>query len=302
MTWQQGWKYVKKHDFWNNYICICKQWAGGCFRCFLQCTVSQHAKHWHAYALQQLLPRASLSKYTFKNNNNNKKTCSIKSQVCWSNVHQCIQNIHTTVRSYTTSTSHHRMLTIQGKETHLSNNVSVVMSLWSQYRSRTINTFADLKASPLLRPCGWPSTWLNSLHQPHCQHNFRLAPITKGRRERMWERLRMHTSGRGGGAGLILSQRSSNHIEALKRAFEDLHFASSLQCAEHWANLFKGKQITPEVKEHGGILVKTFYVSLNHSLSSPFEDRFYYNNIHNQSLNSLSSRSSLLPVGWVEMT
>lgn len=101
----------------------------------------------------------------------------------------------------------------------------------------------------------------------------------------------------GGGTGSTLSQRSSDQIETLKRAFEDLHFGSSLQCAEHLANLFKEKQITLEAKEHGGTLVKTFYVSLHRSFSSLFEGRFLYNNILNQSLNSLSSRSSLLPVG-----
>lgn len=94
----------------------------------------------------------------------------------------------------------------------------------------------------------------------------------------------------------ILSQRSGDQIETLKSAFEDLHFGSLFQCAEHLANLFKEKQIIPKVKEHGGTLVKTFYVSLHHSLSSLFEGRFLYNNILNQSLNSLSSRSSLLPV------
>lgn len=93
------------------------------------------------------------------------------------------------------------------------------------------------------------------------------------------------------------SQRSSDQIETLKSAFEDLHFGSSFQCAEHLANLFKEKQITPKVKEHGGALIKTFYVSLHCSLSSLFEGRFLYNNILNQSLNSLSSRSSLVPVG-----
>lgn len=101
----------------------------------------------------------------------------------------------------------------------------------------------------------------------------------------------------GGGTGSILSQRNSDPIETLKRAFEDLHFGSLLQCVEHSDNLFKEKQITPEVKEHSGTLVKTFYVSLHCSLSSLFEGRFHYNNILNQSLNSLSTRSSLLTVG-----
>lgn len=77
----------------------------------------------------------------------------------------------------------------------------------------------------------------------------------------------------------------------------DLHFASLLQCVEHLDNLFKEKQITPEVKEHRGPLLKTFYVSLHSSLSSLFEGRFHYNNILNQSLNLLSSRSSLFTVG-----
>lgn len=100
----------------------------------------------------------------------------------------------------------------------------------------------------------------------------------------------------------IMSQRIGVQIEPLKNISEHLHFGSLLQCAEHLANPSKEKQITPEVKEHGGSLVKTFYVSLRCSLSSPFEDRFLYNNILNQSLNSLSSRLSLHPVGCVEMT
>lgn len=98
-----------------------------------------------------------------------------------------------------------------------------------------------------------------------------------------------------GGAGSILSQRSSDPIETM--AFGDLHFGSLLQCVEHLDNLFKEKQITPEVKEHRGTLVKTFCVSLHCSLSSLFEGRFHYNNILNQSLNSRSSRSSLFPAG-----
>lgn len=77
--------------------------------------------------------------------------------------------------------------------------------------------------------------------------------------------------------------------ESLNAAFEDLHSGSPLERVEHSDNLFKEKQMTPQAKGHGGTLVKTFYVSLHCSLSMPFEDRFHYNNIPNQSLNSPSS-------------
>lgn len=97
------------------------------------------------------------------------------------------------------------------------------------------------------------------------------------------------------GTGSILSQRSSNSIETM--AFGDLHFASLLQCVEHLDNLFKEKQITPEVKEHRETLVKNFYVSLHCSLSSLFEGIFHYNNSLNQSLNSPSLRSSFFTIG-----
>lgn len=99
----------------------------------------------------------------------------------------------------------------------------------------------------------------------------------------------------GAGGGLV--QPAPRGVATLKTAFEDLHFGSSLQCVEHSDNLFKEKQITPQVKGHRGTLVKTFYVSLRCSLSTPFEDRFHYNNILNQSLNSLSSQSSFFTVG-----
>lgn len=100
------------------------------------------------------------------------------------------------------------------------------------------------------------------------------------------------------GGGSAFSQRRDDQIETLKSVFEDLHFGSSLQCAEHLANLFKEKQITPRVKEHGGTLVKTLYVSLRCSLSLLFEGRFLYNNILNQSLNSLSSKI-VTPPCWL---
>lgn len=99
-----------------------------------------------------------------------------------------------------------------------------------------------------------------------------------------------------GRTGSVLSHRTSDPNETLKRPFEDLHFCSVLQCVKHLDNLFKEKQITPEVKEHRGTLVKTFYVSLHCRLSSLFEGRFHYNNNLNQSLDSLSSRSSLFTV------
>lgn len=46
----------------------------------------------------------------------------------------------------------------QDKETHLSNNRSVVITLESQYRSRTINIRGELELSPLLRQHCWPFT------------------------------------------------------------------------------------------------------------------------------------------------
>lgn len=197
------------------------------------------------------------------------------------------------------------------REPHLSNNASVVIRLWPQYGSRIINMQGDLKPSPLPRQRGWPSTSVNYLCQPCCQHNVKHAAARRGG-ERMWERQRMSREGEslerherqaaGGGTGSIISQRSRGRSETAQNIFEHLHFGSSLQRGEHLANLFKEKQITPEVKGHWGTLVKTFYVSLHCSLSSVFEDRFLYNNILNQSLNSLSSRSSLLPVDRVEMT
>lgn len=107
------------------------------------------------------------------------------------------------------------------------------------------------------------------------------------------------TGGReaGGRTASDRSQRSRDPTDTLKTAFEDLHVGSSLQRVEHSDNLFKEKQIIPWVKGHRGTLVKTFYVSLHWSLSTPFEDRFHYNNILSQSLNSLSSRLSLFTVG-----
>lgn len=95
----------------------------------------------------------------------------------------------------------------------------------------------------------------------------------------------------------ILSQRSRDPIETLKRAFEDLHFGLLLQRVEHLDNPFKEKQITPEVREHRGTLVKTFYVSLHCRLFLPFEGRFHYNNILNQSLNSFLHDHPSLTVG-----
>lgn len=70
----------------------------------------------------------------------------------------------------------------------------------------------------------------------------------------VWKWESLEKQGRQGGAGgSILSQRSCDSSETLKRLlFEDLHFGSSPQCAEHLANLPKEKQITTEVKEHGG--------------------------------------------------
>lgn len=100
-----------------------------------------------------------------------------------------------------------------------------------------------------------------------------------------------------GSTGLIISQRSRSQIEKLKSVFEDLHFGSLFQCAKNLANLFKEKQITRDVKEREETVVKTFYVSFHCSLSALFEGRFLYNNILNQSLNSLSSGSSVLTVG-----
>lgn len=66
--------------------------------------------------------------------------------------------------------------------------------------------------------------------------------------------------------------------------------------------MFKEKQITPEVKGHGGTLVKTLCASQHCSLFLVFEDRFLYNNILNQTLNSLSTRSVILAVSCVEMS
>ena len=159
-------------------------------------------------------------------------------------------------------------------KTHLSNNVSIIMRLWPQYGSRTINTEGDLKPSPLLRQRGWPSTWLNSASdllptQLQQWEREEGVNVRKTKNVCWWESLERQgeTWGCLGGTGSIPSQRSSGQNETLKSAFEDLHFGSSLQCAEHLANLFKEKQITPEVKEHRGTLVKTFYVSLHHSLS-----------------------------------
>lgn len=103
------------------------------------------------------------------------------------------------------------------------------------------------------------------------------------------------TRGRGR-TGSVCSQRSSDPAESLKTAFEDLHSGSSLQCVERSDNLFKEKQITPQVKGHRGTLVKTFYVSLHCSHSMLFEERFHYKNILNQSLISLSSQSFLFTV------
>lgn len=145
-------------------------------------------------------------------------------------------------------------------------------------------------------------TWLTSLCWPCCQHTCRLRK--GGDRKCVEDEACMFLTDRVevGGTSLKLSLGSCDQIETLKRPFEDLHFGSSLQCVEHSDNLFKEKQITSEVKELHGTLVKTLYVSLHCSLSSLFEDRFLYNNILNQSLNSLSSRSSLLLVDWAEMT
>lgn len=84
------------------------------------------------------------------------------------------------------------------------------------------------------------------------------------------------------------SQRSSDQVEALQSVFDDLHSGWLLQCAEHLANLFKGKQITPGVRGRGGTLVRTLGVSLHRGLSWLFEGRFLYNNSLNQSLSRLS--------------
>lgn len=46
-----------------------------------------------------------------------------------------------------------------------------------------------------------------------------------------------------GATGLIISLRSRGHIEKLKSVFEDLHFGSLFQFAEHLANLFKKNKL-----------------------------------------------------------
>lgn len=51
-----------------------------------------------------------------------------------------------------------RSWALQDKETHLSNNRSVVIRLESQYRSRTINMRGELELSRLLRQRCWPFT------------------------------------------------------------------------------------------------------------------------------------------------
>ena len=106
--------------------------------------------------------------------------------------------------------------------------------------------------------------------------------VTK--RQHMWAKESQKTRGtRGSGEGQFQWQHWNT-----EEFSEDLHFDSSLHCTKHLANLFKEKQMTPEVKEHGGgALFKTFCVSLNCSLSSLFEGRFLYKNILNQSLSAL---------------
>lgn len=139
---------------------------------------------------------------------------------------------------------------------------------------------------------------LSELCQTCRWHNCKLWEGTKRKREK--DKVRMlgeteQTRGLEGGRLKTLPEEQQPKWKP-KRAFEDLHVGWLLQCVEHSDNLFKEKQITPEVKEHWGTVVKTFSVSLHCCLASLFEGRFDYNNNPNQSL-ELLSLGSLVTVG-----
>lgn len=202
------------------------------------------------------------------------------------------------------STSHHRVLSTTGqgnsfvKQSRRCHQIRVTIQEQNHKYERRAGVVSPPEAAPLTfhpsrlcQPCRW--------------HKCKLREAGVGKREKDKVCLSVRDMGRhgaGGGPGQSAPRGVATRLIPWRKLLKNLHVGSSLRRVEHSDNLFKEKQITPQVKGHGGTLVKTFYVSLHCSLSTPFEDRFHYNNILNQSLNSLSSRSSLFTVGWVEMT
>lgn len=180
---------------------------------------------------------------------------------------------------------------LQDKETHLSNNRSRCRQIRVTIQKH--NHKYERRAAVVSPPEAAPLTFDPSGLCQHCRrHTRKRREAGGGKREKDKARISVRDTGRqgpGGGQAQSAPRGAAPPTESLDAAFEDLHSGSPLERVEHSDNLFKEKQMTPQAKGHGGTLVKTFCVSLHCSLSMPFEDRFHYNNIPNQSLNSPST-------------
>lgn len=196
-----------------------------------------------------------------------------------------------------------RSWALQDKETHLSKNRSVVIRLESQYRSRTINMRGELEVPPLLRQHCWPSTPAVSV-SPAADTNANSERQEEGKREKDKVCISVRDMGRqGAGGGQVQSapRGVATRLKAWKRLLKIYTPARHFNVSNIQTICLKKNKLLPRSKGTEAPWSRPLYVSLHCSLSMPFEDRFHYNNILNQSLNSLSSQSFLFTV-WVEMT